>query len=174
MKKIIFLLILAFGFGYVFVTSADAEILDIDVGTSGDLKKINDSKYKATAISVLRDSDGQLLSVIKTSATRYLDKSITDEFIDTLPVIKKGILNGKNLEMTQVALDYDYTKCLTEMYEVPGYTEQCNWYHRAYVTSLGITNDVGERFEIFRGLNHAYTVKPGDSVTSFWTIITSD
>ena len=118
MKKIIFLLILAFGFGYVFVTSADAEILDIDVGTSGDLKKINDSKYKATAISVLRDSDGQLLSVIKTSATRYLDKSITDEFIDTLPVIKKGIFNGKNLEMTQVTLDYDYEKCLTEVYLV--------------------------------------------------------
>ena len=97
MKKIIFLLILAFGFGYVFVTSADAEMLDVEVGTSGDLKKINDSKYKATAISVLRDSEGQLLSVIKTSATRYLDKPVTDEFIDTLPVIKKGILNGKNL-----------------------------------------------------------------------------
>ena len=112
MKKIILVLIFAFGFGYVFVTSADAEILDIEVSTSGDLKKINDSKYKATAISVLRDSDGQLLSVIKTSATRYLDKSITDEFIDTLPVIKKGIFNGKNLEMTQVTLDYDYEKCL--------------------------------------------------------------
>ena len=76
MKKIILVLIFAFGFGYVFVTSADAEILDIEVSTSGDLKKINDSKYKATAISVLRDSDGQLLSVIKTSATRYLDNQL--------------------------------------------------------------------------------------------------
>ena len=51
---------------------------------------------------------------------------------------------------------------------------QCNWYHRAYVTSLGINNDKGERFEIFRGLNHSYTVKPSDSVTSFWTIIRSN
>ena len=174
MKKIILVLIFAFGFGYVFVTSADAEILDIEVGTSGDLKKINDSKYKATAISVLRDSDGQLLSVIKTSATRYLDKSVTDEFIDTLPVIKKGILNGKNLEMTQVTLDYDYEKCLTEVYDVAGYTEQCNWYHRATATILGITDGIGEKYELFRGLNHSYSVKPLDSVTSYWTIIRSD
>ena len=33
---------------------------------------------------------------------------------------------------------------------------------------------MGDRFEIFRGLNHSYTVKPGDSVTSYWTIIRSD
>jgi len=175
MKKIILLVILAFGFGYVFVTSADAEILDIEVSTAGDLKKINDSKYKATAISVLRNSDGQLLSVIKTSATRYLDKPITDEFIDTLPIMKKGILNEKNLEMTQVTLNYDYDKCLTEVYDVAGYTEQCNWYHRATATILGVTDDrTGEKYELFRGLNHSYSVKPLDSVTSYWTIIRSD
>ena len=60
------------------------------------------------------------------------------------------------------------------MYQVPGYEEQCNWHHRAYVTSLGINNEKGERFEIFRGLNHSYVVKPSDSVTSFSTIIRSD
>ena len=112
--------------------------------------------------------------MIKTSATRYLDKSITDEFIDTLPVIKKGILNGKNLEMTQVTLDYDYEKCLTEVYDVVGYTEQCNWYHRATATILGITDGIGDKYELFRGLNHSYSVKPLDSVTSYWTIIRSD
>ena len=37
-----------------------------------------------------------------------------------------------------------------------------------------LTDENGERFEIFRGLNHSYTVKPSDSVTSFWTIIRSD
>ena len=75
--------------------------------------------------------------------------------------------------MTQVALDYDYTKCLTELYEVPGYTEQCNWYHRATVTILGV-NSEGETYELFRGLNHSYSVKPLDTVTSYWTIIRSD
>ena len=173
MKKIALLMILAFGLTVVFVTSANAEVLNVEIDTAGGLKKIDDSKYKASAISVLRNSDGQLVSVIKTTATRYLDKSITDEFIDTLPVMKKGTLNGKNLEMTQVALDYDYEKCLTEMYEVPGYTDQCNWYHRATVTILGV-NSEGQSYELFRGLNHSYSVKPLDTVTSFWTIIRSD
>ena len=173
MKKIALLMILAFGFTVVFVTSANAEVLNVEIDTAGGLKKIDDSKYKATAVSVLRNSDGELVSVIKTTATRYLDKSITDEFIDTLPVMKKGTLNGKNLEMTQVALDYDYTKCLTELYEVPGYTEQCNWYHRATVTILGV-NSEGQTYELFRGLNHSYSVKPLDTVTSYWTIIRSD
>ena len=166
-------MILAFGFTVVFVTSANAEVLNVEIDTAGGLKKIDDSKYKATAVSVLRNSDGELVSVIKTTATRYLDKSITDEFIDTLPVMKKGTLNGKNLEMTQVALDYDNTKCLTELYEVPGYTEQCNWYHRATVTILGV-NSEGQTYELFRGLNHSYSVKPLDTVTSYWTIIRSD
>ena len=166
-------MILAFGFTVVFVTSANAEVLNVEIDTAGGLKKIDDSKYKASAISVLRNSDGQLVSVIKTTATRYLDKSITDEFIDTLPVMKKGTLNGKNLEMTQVALDYDYKKCLTEMYEVPGYTEQCNWYHRATATILGV-NSEGQSYELFRGLNHSYSIKPLDTVTSYWTIIRSD
>ena len=173
MRKIILLIILAFGFSVVFMTSANAEILNVEVNTAGSLKKIDDSKYKASAISVLRNSDGQLLSVIKTTATRYLDKSVTDEFIDTLPVMKKGTLNGTDLEMTQVALDYDYAKCLTELYEVPGYTEQCNWYHRATVTILGV-NAEGQKYELFRGLNHSYSVKPLDTVTSYWTIIRSD
>ena len=166
-------MILAFGFTVVFVTSANAEVLNVEVDAAGGLKKIDDSKYKASAISVLRNSDGELVSVIKTTATRYLDKSITDDFIDTLPVMKKGTLNGKNLEMTQVALDYDYTKCLTEMYEVPGYTEQCNWYHRATATILGV-NSEGQSYELFRGLNHSYSIKPLDTVTSYWTIIRSD
>ena len=173
MKKISLLIILAFGLTVVFVTSANAEVLNVETSPSSGLKKIDDSKYKATAVSVLRNSDGELVSVIKTTATRYLDKSITDEFIDTLPVMKKGTLNGKNLEMTQVALDYDYTKCLTELYEVPGYTEQCNWYHRATVTILGV-NSEGQTYELFRGLNHSYSVKPLDTVTSYWTIIRSD
>ena len=73
-------MILAFGFTVVFVTSANAEVLNVEIDTAGG-KKIDDSKYKASAVSVLRNSDGELVSVIKTTATRYLDKSITDEFM---------------------------------------------------------------------------------------------
>ena len=138
------------------------------------LIKIKDSKYFASSINVLRNSNGELISVVKTEASRYLPNPITDQFIDTLPIMKEGIFNSKSIEMRQVEVNYNYEKCITEMYQVPGYEEQCNWYHRAYVTSLGVNNDKGERFEIFRGLNHSYTVKPSDSVTSFWTIIRSD
>ena len=102
------------------------------------------------------------------------NNKITDQFLETQPIIKEGILNGKNFEMRQISVDYEYQNCITEMYQVPGYEQQGNWYHRAYLTSLGVNNDKGERFEIFRGLNHSYTVKPSDSVTSFWTIIRSD
>ena len=138
------------------------------------LIKIKDSKYFASSINVLRNSNGELISVVKTDASKYLPNPITDQFIDTLPIMKEGIINTKNIEMRQVEVNYNYEKCITEMYQVPGYADQCNWYHRAYVTSLGINNDKGERFEIFRGLNHSYTVKPSDSVTSFWTIIRSN
>ena len=138
------------------------------------LIKIKDSKYFASSINVLRNSNGELISVVKTEASKYLPNPITDQFIDTLPIMKEGIINTKNIEMRQVEVNYNYEKCITEIYQVPGYSDQCNWYHRAYVTSLGINNEKGERFEIFRGLNHSYTVKPSDSVTSFWTIIRSD
>ena len=138
------------------------------------LIKIKDSKYFASSINVLRNSNGDLISVVKTDASKYLPNPVTDQFIDTLPIMKEGIFNAKNIEMRQVEVNYNYEKCITEMYQVPGYADQCNWYHRAYVTSLGINNDKGERFEIFRGLNHSYTVKPSDSVTSFWTIIRSN
>ena len=137
------------------------------------LVKIKDSKYIASSINVLRNSNGELISVVKTDATRYLPNPVTDQFLDTLPILKQGSIEGKNVEMRQVTVNYNYEKCLTEVYQVPGYADQCNWYHRAYVTSLGINRD-DERFEIFRGLNHSYTVKPSDSVTSFWTIITQD
>ena len=49
-------MILVFGFTVVFVTSANAEVLNVEIDTAGGLKKIDDSKYKASAISVLRNS----------------------------------------------------------------------------------------------------------------------
>ena len=138
------------------------------------LIEIENSKFTASSINVLRNSNGELISVFRTEASKYLPDPITDQFIDTLPIMKKGVFEKKNVEMKQVEVNYYYEKCITEIYQVPGYADQCNWYHRAYVTSLGINNDKGERFEIFRGLNHSYTVKPSDSVTSFWTIIRSN
>ena len=172
MKHLI-LIAIAISLASVFSVNAFGQSLYVNPDEDN-LIKIKDSKYFASSINVLRNSNGELISVVKTEASRYLPNPITDQFIDTLPIMKEGVFNSKNVEMKQVEVNYNYEKCITEIYQVPGYAEQCNWYHRAYVTSLGINNDKGERFEIFRGLNHSYTVKPSDSVTSFWTIIRSD
>ena len=171
--KYLLLIIISVSFASVFSVSAFGQSLYVNPDED-DLIKIKDSKYFASSINVLRNSNGELISVVKTDASKYLPNPVTDQFIDTLPIMKEGIFNAKNIEMRQVEVNYNYEKCITEMYQVPGYADQCNWYHRAYVTSLGINNDKGERFEIFRGLNHSYTVKPSDSVTSFWTIIRSN
>ncbi len=172
LKEKILLIILGISIVSVFTVTANAQSLYVD-SHIGNLQKINDSKYKATSLNVLRNSDGELISVVKTDASRYLNKPITDKFLDTIPILKQGTINGKNIEMLQTSVDYNYEKCITVVYQVPGYSDQCNWYHRAYVTSLGI-NYENESYEIFRGLNHSYTVKPSDSVTSHWTIIRSD
>ena len=171
--KYLILIVISISLASVFSVNVFAQSLYVNPDEDN-LIKIKDSKYFASSINVLRNSNGELISVVKTEASRYLPNPITDQFIDTLPIMKEGIFNTKNIEMRQVEVNYNYEKCITEMYQVPGYADQCNWYHRAYVTSLGINNDKGERFEIFRGLNHSYTVKPSDSVTSFWTIIRSD
>ena len=171
--KYLILIVISISLASVFSVNAFAQSLYVNPDEDS-LIKIKDSKYFASSINVLRNSNGELISVVKTEASRYLPNPITDQFIDTLPIMKEGIFNTKNIEMRQVEVNYNYEKCITEMYQVPGYADQCNWYHRAYVTSLGINNDKDERFEIFRGLNHSYTVKPSDSVTSFWTIIRSD
>ncbi len=171
--KYLILIVISISLASVFSVNVFAQSLYVNPDEDN-LIKIKDSKYFASSINVLRNSNGELISVVKTEASRYLPNPITDQFIDTLPIMKEGIFNTKNIEMRQVEVNYNYEKCITEMYQVPGYADQCNWYHRAYVTSLGINNDKDERFEIFRGLNHSYTVKPSDSVTSFWTIIRSD
>ena len=172
MKKLAILIICLAVFS-VFSVNAFAQSLYVDV-SEGELIKIKDSKYVASSINVLRNSNGDLISVVKTDASRYLLDPKTDQFLDMYPIFKEGVLNGKNFELRQFSVENNYQECIQEMYDVPGYTEQCNWYHRAHVTSLGITDNVGEPFEIFRGLNHSYIVKPEDTVTSFWTIIRSD
>ena len=171
--KYLILIAISISLASVFSVNAFGQSLYVNPDEDN-LIKIKDSKYFASSINVLRNSNGELISVVKTEASKYLPNPITDQFIDTLPIMKEGIINTKNIEMRQVEVNYNYEKCITEIYQVPGYSDQCNWYHRAYVTSLGINNEKGERFEIFRGLNHSYTVKPSDSVTSFWTIIRSD
>ena len=173
MKKIYVLLFAMILIVPICVSQVYAQSLYVDA-TVGDMDKIEDSKYRATGISVLRNSDGELISVVRVDATRYLDDPIVDRFLESNPnfLIKQGTFNGERVTLHEVEVDYNNPECLAEIIQVPGYTNQCEYYHRAFVTMLGINDEKGESHTIFRGLNHVYTVKSLDDVTTIWHIIT--
>ncbi len=155
------------------VSQVYAQTLYVD-SRIGDMDKIDESKYRATGVSILRNSDGGLISVVRVDATRYLDDPIVDRFLKSNPdfLIKQGTVNGERVSLHKVEVDYNNPECLTDVFQVPGYSNPCEYYHRAYVTMLGINDDRGESHTIFRGLNHVYTVKSLDDVTTIWHIIT--
>ena len=117
MKKLAILIICLAVFSVLSV-NAFAQSLYVDV-SAGELIKIKDSKYVASSINVLRNSDGDLISVVKTDASRYLLDPKTDQFLDMYPIFKEGILNEKNIEMRQISVEYNYQDCIQEMYNVP-------------------------------------------------------
>ena len=173
MKKMhIFLIIMVF-FVPIFISQVYAQSLYVDV-TVGDMDKIGESKYKASGVSVLRNSDGGLISVVRVDAARYFDNPIVDEFLNSNPdfLIKQGTVNGEKVSLHEVNVDYYNPECLPKVFEVPGYDNECDWYHRAFVTMLAVNDDKGESYTILRGLNHVYTVRSLDDVTTTWHIIT--
>ena len=173
MKKIYVLLFAMILIVPICVSQVYAQSLYVDA-TVGDMDKIEDSKYRATGISVLRNSDGELISVVRVDATRYLDDPIVDKFLESNPdyLIKQGTVNGERVSLHKVEVEYDNIECLRDVFQIPGYSDPCEYYHRAYATILGINDDKGESYTIFRGLNHVYVVKPLDYVTTIWHIIT--
>ena len=128
----------------------------------------------ASALNVVRDSEGKVISVVETIATRYLSDPITDQYLETLEVIKRGTINGKDVKMMQVEINLTPGECNSEMKQTSGYISPCNYYNRPFVSSLVVNNGQGETLEIFRGLNHGYVLKPTDAVTTYWTVITTD
>ena len=58
--------------------------LYVDASIS-DMDKIKDSKYKASAVSVVRNAEGELVSVVRVEASRYLDDPIVDQFLNSDP-----------------------------------------------------------------------------------------
>ena len=173
MKKIHVLLLSMILVVPICVSQVYAQSLYVDA-TVGDMDKIEESKYRATGVSVLRNSDGELISVVRVDATRYLDDPIVDEFLKSNPdyLIKQGTVNGEKVSLHEVQVDYYNPECLDKVFEVPGYNDECNWYHRAFATMLGVNSEEGESHTIFRGLNHVYTVQSLDDVTTTWHIIT--
>ena len=175
MKNIQYTLFLLICITSIFIIPAHATLyVDANVG---DMKKIDESKYKASAVSIVRNENGELVSVIRIDASRYLDDSIVDEFLNSDPgfLVKQGKINNEKVNLYRTSVEYYKPTCIEEIFDVPGYNDECDWYHRAFVTMLGVTNDDdGERFILFRGLNHGFFVKPLYEVTTIWDIITKE
>ena len=158
------------------VSVANAQSLYIDA-SYGDMDKIEESKYKATGISVVRNSNGELLSVVRVDASRYLEHPVVDKFLNSDPknLVKQGMVNGQKINMYNIVAEYSYPECISELYDVPGYADSCNWYHRSFVSMLGVTDESeGERYNFFRGLNHAFVVRQLDEVKTFWTVLSRE
>ena len=78
-KKLKYPILLSFLLITISITTAHAQTLAVDVSV-GDMEEIEKSKYKTTGVSVVRNSDGELISVIRVDASRYLEHPIIDEF----------------------------------------------------------------------------------------------
>ena len=89
-------------------------------------------------------------------------------------MIKQGKLNDKNVNLYNIKVEYSKQKCAEEVFDVPGFNDKCNWYHRAFSTILGVTDNEGIEHIVFRGLNHAETIRSEYEVTIFWNIFTQD
>ena len=174
MKKIHIVLLVMVLVIPVCISQVYAQTLYVD-SRIGDMDKIDESKYRATGVSILRNSDGELISVARVDATRYLDDPIVDKFLKSNPdfLIKQGTVNGERVSLHEIEANYLYPECLEEVFDVIGYKNECAWYHRAYVTMLGVNDEKGESHTIFRGLNHVFTVKSLDNVKTIWHIISN-
>ena len=82
----------------IFSVNAFGQLLYVNPDED-ELIEIKDSKYVASSINVLRNSNGELISVVISNASKYLPNPITDQFLDTLPIVKQGMLDQKNIEI---------------------------------------------------------------------------
>ncbi|MBT4326927.1 MAG: hypothetical protein HOD60_08460, partial [Candidatus Nitrosopelagicus sp.] len=78
----------------VLVSTVNAQTLQVDVDLD-ELKDIEESKYKASGITTMRNTEGELISVVRVDASRYLDNPIIDQYLiienPSVSLVKKGM-----------------------------------------------------------------------------------
>jgi len=175
MKKIqIFILIIIF-LVPISITHVYAQSLYVDARV-GDMDKIDDSKYKASGVTVIRDENGSLISVVRVDATRYFNNPVVDEFLESDPeyLVRQGMIGDEKISLYRIPVLYYTPDCLADPQNVPGHSDPCNWYDRAFVTMLGINDPDGEEHFGFKGLNHGYSFKPNYDISTVWYILTME
>ena len=159
----------------VLVSTVNAQTLHVDVHVD-DLKDIEESKYKASGVTITRNAEGELISVVKVDAARYLDHPIIDEYLTTAPtatLIKKGMLGTETVSHYRVVVGYMNPVCSEILFDVPGFNDKCDWYQSVFSTLFMIEDDEVE-YTVFRGLNHNFIVKSGYDITTYWDVFTRD
>lgn len=159
----------------VLVSTVNAQTLQVDVDLD-ELKDIEESKYKASGITTIRNIEGELISVVRVDASRYLDHPIIDEYLTTAPtatLIKKGMLGTDTVSHYRVVVGYMNPVCSEILFGVPGFNDKCDWYQSVFSTLFMIADEEVEH-TIFRGLNHNFIVKSGYDITTYWDVFTRD
>lgn len=155
----------------IVISNGNAQTLNIDI-QHDELREIDESKYRASGVTVTRNAEGELISVIRVDASRYLDHPIVDEFLTQAPtstLVKKGTLGGDTISHYRVIVDYMNPVCSEILFEVPGFNDRCNW-HQSVFSTLFMLEDNDNPHTAFRGLNHSFIVKSGYDLTTFWDI----
>jgi hypothetical protein len=162
----------------VLVSTVNAQTLHVDVHV-GDLKDIKESKYKASGVTITRNAEGELISVVRVDAARYLDHPIVDEYLMTenpnITLVKKGMLAKDTVTHYRVVAEYVNPNCSEISFDVPGFNDKCDWYQSVFSTIFIIIDEEEEKeHTVFRGLNHNFIVKSGYDTTTYWDIFTRD
>ena len=160
----------------VLVSTVSAQTLQVDVDLD-ELKDIEESKYKASGITTIRNIEGELISVVRVDASRYLDDPIIDQYLVTenpsVSLVKKGMLGVDTISHYRVVVDYMNPVCSETLFEIPGFYNECDWYQAVFSTLFMIEHE-GMEYQMFRGLNHNFIVKSGYDLTTYWDIFSRD
>ena len=160
----------------VLVSTVNAQTLDVDVHV-GDLKDIEESKYKASGITTIRNIEGELISVVRVDASRYLDNPIIDQYLVTenpsVSLVKRGMLGADTISHYRVVVDYMNPLCSETLFDIPGFNDECDWYQAVFSTLFMIEHE-GMEYQMFRGLNHNFIVKSGYDIITYWDVFTRD
>tara|TARA_B100000959_G_scaffold17856_1_gene17263 strand:+ start:274 stop:801 length:528 start_codon:yes stop_codon:yes gene_type:complete len=160
----------------VLVSTVNAQILQVDVDLD-ELKDIEESKYKASGITTIRNIEGELISVVRVDASKYLDDPIIDQYLVTenpsVSLVKRGMLGADTISHYRVVVDYMNPVCSEGLFENPGFNDECDWYQAVFSTLFMIEHE-GMEYQMFRGLNHNFIVKSGYDLTTYWDIFSRD
>ena len=160
----------------VLVSTVSAQTLQVDVDLD-ELKDIEESKYKASGITTIRNIEGELISVVRVDASRYLDDPIIDQYLVTenpyVSLVKRGMLGADTISHYRVVVDYMNPVCSETLFEIPGFYNECDWYQAVFSTLFMIEHE-GMEYQMFRGLNHNFIVKSGYDLTTYWDIFSRD